>query len=223
MSDLFNKYYIKGDLIMKLTRCNNGHFYDADKYQDCPHCSNQGKTQPLGDPTGPGVTLPINPNPPIKETQPAVVSSNSSKGETLKKEVDDVQKTVGMFNVKEGGSEPVAGWLVCTKGPHFGEDFRIKMGKNFIGRLGNMDIVLSKDSSVSREKHLVVLYDPKGNMFIVQSGESKELSYLNDKVILSPQELNPYDVITLGSSELLFVPLCSDSFKWEAVKKEEEK
>ena len=23
---------------MKLLRCNNGHFYDGDKFQDCPHC-----------------------------------------------------------------------------------------------------------------------------------------------------------------------------------------
>lgn len=25
---------------MNLTRCNNGHFYDSDKFSNCPHCSN---------------------------------------------------------------------------------------------------------------------------------------------------------------------------------------
>lgn len=210
---------------MKLTRCNNGHFYDADKYTTCPHCSNAsadpGVTQPAGGGVRPidnGKTEPINPNPNSSgQTQPG------NNGGGLKDQVDDVQKTVGIFNTKKGGTEPVAGWLVCTEGPHFGEDFRIKMGKNFVGRLANMDVVLSKDSAVSREKHLIVVYEPKGNMFIVQSGESKELSYLNDKVILSPQELNAYDVITLGSSKLLFVPLCNENFKWDDVKADKDK
>lgn len=216
---------------MKLTRCNNGHFYDADKYTTCPHCStpavnNQGETQPLGGiprPAGNGPTQPLDPNPVGKGVTQPVNPGAPGGGSTLKHEVDDVQKTVGIFNTKKGGTEPVAGWLVCIEGPHFGEDFRIKMGKNFIGRMANMDVVLSKDSSVSREKHLIVVYEPKGNMFIVQSGESKELSYLNDKVILSPQEINPYDVIALGSSKLLFVPLCNENFKWDDVKSDEDK
>ena len=25
---------------MKVVRCGNGHFYDADKYSQCPHCLN---------------------------------------------------------------------------------------------------------------------------------------------------------------------------------------
>ena len=29
---------------MKLTRCDNGHFYDGDKYAQCPHC---GKLEPI--------------------------------------------------------------------------------------------------------------------------------------------------------------------------------
>ena len=27
---------------MKLQRCNNGHFYDGDKFPSCPHCSGAG-------------------------------------------------------------------------------------------------------------------------------------------------------------------------------------
>lgn len=23
---------------MDLTKCNNGHYYDAEKYDECPHC-----------------------------------------------------------------------------------------------------------------------------------------------------------------------------------------
>lgn len=31
---------------MKLTRCSNGHFYDAEKYSSCPHCSGAGAGDP---------------------------------------------------------------------------------------------------------------------------------------------------------------------------------
>jgi hypothetical protein len=196
---------------MKLTRCNQGHFYDADKYTTCPHCQN-------GQEDDGSKTMPSTPSQTAKidqgETEPIT---------NLKKEVDDVQKTVGIFKSQKGNTQPVAGWLVCVDGPHFGEDFKIKMGRNFVGRMNTMDIVLSKDSSVSREKHLIIVYEPKGNMFIVQAGDSKELSYLNEKVILSPQELNPYDTLKIGASTLLFVPFCSENFNWNDVKADEEK
>ena len=35
---------------------------------------------------------------------------------------------------------PVCGWLVCISGPRQGKDYRIKSGKNFIGRADDMDI-----------------------------------------------------------------------------------
>jgi len=31
---------------MKLQRCNNGHFYDGDKFANCPHCSGAGNMSP---------------------------------------------------------------------------------------------------------------------------------------------------------------------------------
>lgn len=201
---------------MKLTKCSQGHFYDADKFDACPHCSSgqqasQSKTQsvPIDD-SGSKLTEKVS-NAASSQSQTRDV--NKSGNETLKSAVDDVQKTVGIFN-KKTGKEPVVGWLVCIEGEHYGEDFRIKMGRNFIGRGNEMDIVLSKDGAVSRSKHSIIVYEPKGNVFIVQAGESKELAYLNDSVILSPQQMKAYDVISLGASKLMFVPFCSDKFVW---------
>ena len=53
------------------------------------------------------------------------------------------------------------------------------------------------------------------------TGDAKELFYLNDNVVLSATEINAYDVLSLGDTKLLFIPCCSDKFKWE--KKEEDK
>lgn len=132
---------------------------------------------------------------------------------------DEQGVTVGFFE-NAIGSDPVVGWLVCVEGKHFGEDFKLKAGKNFIGRSSKMDVCLSGDTSVSREKHLIVLYDPNTNVFIVQSGDSKELSYHNEKLVLSPVELEPYDVLKVGSTKLLFIPFCSEKFTWKIVEED---
>ena len=31
---------------MKLRKCENGHFYDEEKYDSCPHCQNMGGQMP---------------------------------------------------------------------------------------------------------------------------------------------------------------------------------
>ena len=226
---------------MNLTRCNQGHFFDADKHPaGCPHCGGNGGQIPMdggnmastptvainpgnqapgfggGDMTQkldrgpvPGATTPLPPQPPVQATTPLNAQAN---GGGL---ADDVGKTVGFFKAKGNGTEPVTGWLVCVEGKHYGEDFKIKMGKNSVGRSPTMDIVLSKDSSVSREKHAIVVYEPQENIFILLGGESKELCYLNGQVVLSPQVLKIYDKIKLGSSVLMFVPLCGENFIWK--------
>ena len=224
---------------MNLTRCSNGHFYDADKYADCPHCNGAAadvgvdpvqQTVGLQQTVGFQHTVPHNnvqpQTQPLTQAQPQTQPLTQAQPQTqpqtkdLKGAVDDVQKTVGMFNVKKG-KEPVVGWLVCVDGPHKGEDFRLRMGKNFVGRSQSMDVVLANDASVSREKHTIIVYEPKGNMFIIQAGESKELSYLNDGVVLAPQALNPYDKISLGASTLVFVPFCTNDITWDKYADEE--
>lgn len=215
---------------MNLTRCNQGHFFDADKYPSCPHCNpgapampntqdvnTQALTQAISPAaaaatsSGPNLTQKLTEE--VRQTAPAAPVTPVSGG--LQNQVDDVNKTVGFFNKKANGKEPVVGWLVCVEGKHYGEDFKIRMGRNFIGRGANMDIVLPNDSSISREKHSIIVYEPQENMFVLLAGESKELSYLNGQVVLSPQLLKPYDKIRLGGSVLMFVPLCGENFIWK--------
>ena len=69
-------------------------------------------------------------------------------------------KTVGYYH-KKVGIDPVVGWLLCVDGPEKGRDYRIRSGRNSIGRAENMDICISGDSSISRERHAIIAYDPK--------------------------------------------------------------
>ena len=36
---------------MNLIKCNNGHYYDGDKFDYCPHCAGIGSNDPAGDMT----------------------------------------------------------------------------------------------------------------------------------------------------------------------------
>lgn len=210
---------------MNLLKCKNGHFYDADKYSSCPHCSGEMQDKdsvtiamPMG---GDPVTV-ANPAGNARTGGSSSISLNDaiSLAETNHPQVDDDNKTISYYS-QSVGTEPVVGWLVCTGGKFFGKSFNLKSGRNFIGRASSMDVVLEGDSSVSRERHAVIIYEPKGRIFVAQPGESRELFYLNDRVVLNNEVVNPYDVLTLGNTKLMFIPCCGPSFAWEEVKQEE--
>ena len=134
-------------------------------------------------------------------------------------------KTMSYFSVAAMGAEPAApkkpavdpvvGWLVCVGGNHLGESFSMTAGKNSIGRNEDNRIVLSRDNKVSRSKHALIVYEPKKRNFYLQPGDSSGLTYLNDNYIEESTKLERNDVVELGDSKFVFVPLCDETFSWE--------
>lgn len=150
-------------------------------------------------------------------------------------------KTVGYFSIgtpSAGNAEdtddskpaapaakvvPVVGWLVCVKGSHFGEHFALESGRNSIGRNSTNSVVLSRELSVSREKHAWLIYEPKKREFFISPGESSGLTYCNGDNVFQPLKLNALDVIELGDSSYVFMPLCGEQFTWDDyIKKSEQ-
>ena len=125
---------------------------------------------------------------------------------------DDKTISFGFFGMAD--TAPVTGWLVCMTGEERGKDYRLHMGKNFIGRSPSMDVVLVEDKKISREKHCSVIYDPKGDMFYV-SAEGGNLVYLNDELLESLEELQKDDRITIGDTTLIFIPFSRGKRRWE--------
>ncbi len=225
---------------MNLTKCSNGHYYDADKYPTCPHCNKNASAADSDvtvnmEYTGSGVGAAGQDGPTVASTpirpQQAVPVSTGAQSVPLAQAVqhvssapvrlvpadDDDGKTVSYYGGTMG-TEPVVGWLVCIDGQVLGRGFDLKTGKNFVGRSIDMDIILEGDSSVSRDRHAIITYEPKGRVFIAQPGDSRELFYINEQVVLSNVEMKSRDILTIGNTRLMFIPFCGKDFAWEDLK-----
>ncbi|MCD8155509.1 MAG: hypothetical protein LUF78_12660 [Clostridiales bacterium] len=170
-----------------------------------------GVTEPIGHPSGyesgeSRTVPPERPSMPWSEFGRSSVSGGNG--------VEDYSGETAPVDQK--GFTPVVGWLVCTQGPNRGKDYRIRTGYNHIGRAEHMDICLRGDNSVSREKHALIAYDDLEKTFFFGPSDGKNIVRVNDRMIMVPTEIKPFDYLTVGSSRLIFVPLCGEHFDWNA-------
>ena len=127
--------------------------------------------------------------------------------------VDPIPGTV-VTDEGENGIRPVTGWLVCIKGADMGKDFRLHSQRNYIGRSAAADVCLN-DPKVSREPSVEIAYDPFSRAFFVAScNGAKQITYLNKRPLMGDRDLVNGDVLRLGDTELIFVPLCGENFAW---------
>lgn len=222
---------------MNVIKCEKGHYYDADKFKSgCPYCNvskdgdvtiSFGDTA-VGDDMKPtetyewrGDTADDIITHPSKETAQGGMSSLADEFYGVqngtgkdKSDGDDIGKTVSFYSV-DSKTDPVVGWLVGLTGESRGRSFNLKASGNFIGRRSDMDICIADDNSVSRDKHATVIFDPKSKNFIAQAGDSRELLYVNDDLVLQHVTLKKNDILSLGRTKLMFIPLCDEQFSWE--------
>lgn len=159
------------------------------------------------EPVAPAVPVaPVTPVASVAAVAPAV----SATPVTVKPQV-----TVAPQADKPAKTRPVA-FLVCIAGGNAGDSFIVSEGRNYIASGADADIKLDKDPSVSAECHSVVTYNPSSNSFTLSAGTGRGITYLNGEQIDVSSELHSDDRIKAGSSELLFIPVCSDKFKWDA-------
>lgn len=116
---------------------------------------------------------------------------------------------------------PVVGWLVVVKGPGRGRAASLGYGMNPIGRDADNRVSLPfNDEQISRKKHAVITYDPRGRKFYIHHGDSSNLSYVGEMPVLAPTLLEGGETIRLGGQTVLrFVPLCGGDFSWEDTEK----
>lgn len=111
--------------------------------------------------------------------------------------------------------DPPVGWLVVVQGPGQGKVVTLGNGVNTIGRAPSERVCLDfGDTLISRQRHALITYDPKGRKFYVQQGDGTNLTYIGDTPVLTPTELEEFSFIQMGETVLLFVPLCGERFDW---------
>lgn len=117
--------------------------------------------------------------------------------------------------VRKTAFKPVVGWLVCIRGNDFGSSFTINLGKNYIGRSQDMDIILHGDEGIAWEKHAAIYYVPKQRRFAVEPGASGKRFHVNRDAVVRPVWIKQHDILVLGNTGLMFFPCCGEHFSWE--------
>lgn len=226
---------------MQAVQCSKGHFYDQSLGQ-CPQCAEEARrndatafdmgpggvdavpqtapatapaTAPIGDESfAPFGGFNVGGTAPVTNAgfAPADFAFGGSSGGW---QVDDYAPT--QPNAVNGveGFDPIVGWLICVKGPNRGRDYRLHSGANYVGSSSEMDVCIENDRTISRRRAASISYDDVGEVFFIQRGDGRNLIYLNGTAVRSDADLKPYDHILIGSTELVFVPLCCEKFKWQ--------
>lgn len=197
-------------------RCPAGlHQFDADRYSVCPYCNSQQVTGGGGGSNSEVATR---------------VLDRANKSATSDDQTTRPMDQPPAHGARRGGGEvtqvlrtsvgrkPVTGWLVVVEGPGKGAGLPVHHGVNSIGRDSGqgvcMDFSGEHDAEIARDGQARLTYDAKNNRFYLQHGDGTNLTYLNDEPVLELKTIKAYDRISMGKTELVFVPFCNDLFQW---------
>jgi hypothetical protein len=184
---------------MALERCPSGHFYDPAKHSQCPYC---------------GVPdLKVDHTAPHHRAAPAPVPAPAAAPAPAPARAEGVTLPLGR---QKSGIDPVVGWLVCIDGPDRGRDYRLHSERNHLGRSEKMDICVSGDLTISRDSHAVIVFDPATCRFELIAGSARGIVRCNNEAVHTMRTLERGDILQVGETRLLFVPLCGEAFRWPA-------
>ncbi|MDR3267445.1 MAG: FHA domain-containing protein [Tannerella sp.] len=195
--------------------CSKGHIYDSNIYGDnCPFCPSTGTGTVVNENVdgktvrnfdAPGGTemiqdgrtfvggSPTNPTIPMG----GIGGGGGVAGGTVIRPADNGTGTPS--------GRKLVGFLVTYNTTPTGQSFNIYEGKNFVGRDLTVNIPVQGDSQISG-KHLSVLYRPADRKFKFKDEQSSNGTYVNE-VLIDEGELNTYDVIRIGSTNLTFIAI----------------
>jgi len=105
-------------------------------------------------------------------------------------------------------------FVVCVDGPMTGASFVFQENRAVVGRQKNYEIALFRDNSVSRSPHAIISYDKDSLRYTVVQGDPEKKVSVNGTFINAEQELKLYDIIGIGQTRMLFIPVCSEKFAW---------
>ena len=107
------------------------------------------------------------------------------------------------------------GWLVVISGPGRGASFPLFSGVSQIGRGDDQAIRLDfGDTSISRTNHAAIAYDEEQDSFYLGHGGKANMVRLDDRPVLSTEDVKNGALIRIGETTLRFVAFCDGTFNW---------
>lgn len=153
-----------------------------------------------------------------KTTEPAAAPEPPVVAKARDEETARTRLVRGKVQVERGAfaQDPVVGWLVVVGGPGIGSFRPVFEGNNTLGRAPSQRIPLDfGDDTISSEEQAYIRYDSSARSFLFVPNLSKtNIVSVNDKRPTGAVELNHMDVITVGRTQLVFVPFCGAEFDW---------
>jgi hypothetical protein len=115
--------------------------------------------------------------------------------------------------------DPVVGFLIVVGGPGLGSFRPIFEGNNTVGRSTENRIPLDfGDDAISNEAQAYLRYDSSDQSFLFVPNLAKtNVVSVNDKRPTGPVPLQSMDVITLGRTQVAFLPFCGSEFDWSEI------
>jgi hypothetical protein len=164
---------------------------------------------PVAEPDAPPTTRVVRPEP-VKAPKPAPE--------------EDAPRTVlvrGRQKIEHSTFErdPAVGFLIVVGGPGLGAFRPIFEGNNTVGRAKTNRIPLDfGDDAISNEAQAYVRYDSSDRSFLFVPNLAKtNVVSVNDKRPTGPVPLQAMDVITIGRTQVAFLPFCGAEFDWSEI------
>jgi hypothetical protein len=106
------------------------------------------------------------------------------------------------MTVNQDGRKLVAFLVTYTHSPN-GDFFTVFEGRNYVGKDSLLDICIQGDPKISG-KHLSILYRSVDKKFKFRDEQSSNGTFVNG-ALADEGELNNHDVISIGSTKLIFI------------------
>jgi len=155
---------------------------------------------------------------PAPSTQPARRVRGEAAGTNPAPSDPKTQLLRGQRNVARGDfqCDPVVGWLVVVGGNGVGAYRPIFEGNNTIGRSRENRIPVDfGDAAISGREQAYIRYDSTDRSFLFVPNLAKtNVVSVNDARPTAAVPLKAMDVITMGRTQLVFVPFCGREFDW---------
>jgi hypothetical protein len=175
--------------------------------------------------------------PPLKATEPVAAATaietdappttrvlRGGSAKAPKPEADAAPRTVlvrGKQKIAHDTFErdPAVGFLIVVGGRGLGSFRPIFEGNNTVGRAADNRIPLDfGDDAISSEAQAYIRYDSNDRSFLFVPNLAKtNIVSVNDKRPTGPVSLQAMDVITIGRTQVAFLPFCGAEFDWSEI------